>query len=163
MNGLCMCGAGWQGEDCSVPFFTPGADMPTAKDDGSAVGADAGVALLANSPSNTELQASSSNSYAGGDTSAEVSELLPQPPIAGMSEAMQDQPIQTQAPITGLFEGTEIADDEELDGHSVAGFSVARPDSSGSLATAASLGSAAAGTAGLLGSVDTDNVPPKGL
>jgi len=164
MNGLCMCGAGWQGEDCSVPFFVPGADMPGAKGEESASGADAGGAalgLLANSPSNTDLQAPS----IPGDTSTEASELLPQPSIAGMSDSMplQEQPIQTQAPIDGLFEGTEIADDPELDGRSMARVSLARPDSSGSLATAASQGPSAAGSAELLGSDDTGNLPPNGL
>lgn len=112
-----MCGTGWQGEDCSVPFYVPGADMPTGKDDESGAGADGGPALglLANNPSNTELQASN-NSYTAGDTSPEVSELLRQPSMAGMPEATQEQPIQTQAPIAGLFEGTEIAGDAELDG-----------------------------------------------
>jgi len=157
-----MCGAGWQGEDCSAPLYVPGAEMPTAKDDENAANADAGgpsLGLLANSPSSTELQASSSNSNAAGDTSADVSELLPQPSLAGMPEAMQEQPIQTQAPVTGLFEGTEMDGDADLDGHSVA-----RPDTSGNFATVPDPTAAApAGTGGLLGGIDTDNVPPNGL
>lgn len=41
MNGKCMCGAGWQGEDCSKPFFEPGQRPPTKNMKGSGSGEDA--------------------------------------------------------------------------------------------------------------------------
>lgn len=154
MNGLCMCGAGWQGEDCSVPFFVPGADMPKT-DDGGGEGADGGPALA-------QLLASNS-SYAAGDAPAEVPELLPQPSAAGVPDAAQEQPIQTQAPIAGLFEGTEIEGDAELDGRGAAGPEAAGPGGGGGPAAALPAGNAAAGSDGTLGSMDADSVPPTTL
>lgn len=169
MNGFCMCGAGWQGEDCSVPFFVPGADMPVTKDDGGAAGADAGgqaLGLLANSPSNTDLQATSNSTDASGDASLTASGLMPQPNMAALAEALpsQDQSVQPpQPPIAGLFEGTEMDDDGELDSHGVAGVGMTRPDSGSSLAIAPSVGPAAAGSGGMLGTIDTSNMPSTGL